>query len=111
MIRSHTGSYVIGQRDVQLLKYKDFLDDEFTIIDVLEGGGKEKGCAIFVCETKDKQAFNVRPRGTAEARKEMFADRKDYIGKPLTVQFQNLSDDGVPRFPTGIAVREKDIQG
>jgi ATP-dependent DNA ligase len=111
MVRSHTGAYVIGQRNVQLLKYKDFLDDEFIVTDVLEGGGKEKGCAIFVCETKDKQQFNVRPRGTAEARKKMFADRKTFIGQPLIVQYQNLSDEGIPRFPTGIAIRDKDIQG
>jgi DNA ligase-1 len=114
MIRSHIGGYIIGQRNIQLLKHKDFLDDEFTVIDVIEGGGKEKGCAIFVCETKDKLPFvpfNVRPQGSAEDRKNMFANRKSYIGQPLTVKFQNLSDDGVPRFPTGIAIRDKDLQG
>lgn len=111
MIRSHKGGYIIGQRNVQLLKHKDFMDDEFVVIDVLEGGGKEKGCAIFVCETPAKTPFNVRPQGSAESRKKIFADRKNYIGQPLTVRFQNLSDDGVPRFPTGIAIRDKDLQG
>jgi hypothetical protein len=32
--------------------------------------------------------------------------RGDYIGKDLTVQFFELTDDGVPRFPVGIAVRD-----
>jgi hypothetical protein len=105
MIRSHTGGYVVGQRSVQLLKLKDFMDAEYKITDVLEGGGKEVGCAIFVCET-DGKPFNVRPKGTSEDRKEMFSNRKELIGKILTVAFQNLSEDGIPRFPVGIAVRD-----
>lgn len=111
MIRSHAGGYAVGQRNVQLLKLKDFLDDEFTIVGVEQGGGKELGCAIFVCETKDKKQFNVRPTGNTENRKEMWSQKESYIGEPLTVRFQNLSEDGIPRFPTGIAIRDKDLQG
>ena len=31
---------------------------------------------------------------------------KKYIGKKLTVRFQELTDDKVPRFPVGITFRD-----
>ena len=31
---------------------------------------------------------------------------KEFIGKMLTVRFQELTDDGLPRFPVGIEFRD-----
>jgi Flp pilus assembly protein CpaB len=49
-------------------------------------------------------------RDTREARAEIFKDvtkhPAKYIGKELTVRFQELSDDGIPRFPVGISFRD-----
>mgnify|MGYP002141761368 CR=1 FL=1 len=106
MVRAGDKGYVLDHRDNQLLKYKYFVDDEFTIVGVVEGGGKEEGCAIFVCETPDKKTFNVRPKGSKEYRQELWAEREALVGQPLTVRYQNLSDDGIPRFPVGLAVRD-----
>ena len=36
----------------------------------------------------------------------MFANGDAYIGKMLTVKFQELSNDKVPRFPVGLHIRE-----
>ena len=30
----------------------------------------------------------------------------EYVGKKLTVRYQELTDDGIPRFPVGIAIRD-----
>ena len=59
---------------------------------------------IWICK-KDKE-FRVRPRGTIEQRKEWFKNGKKYIGKMLTVIYQELSEQNVPRFPVGKAIRE-----
>ena len=39
-------------------------------------------------------------------RKALFKYGRDYIGEMLTVRYQELTDDGVPRFPVGIAIRD-----
>ena len=106
MVRNLKGSYRIGKRSADLQKVKTFLDGEYEIIGFAEGTGNETGCVIWECQTPDGQAFRVRPRGTQEARKELFANGSDYIGQQLTVRYQELTDEGVPRFPVGIAIRD-----
>ena len=71
-----------------------------------EGEGSEKGLVIWICKTKDGKPFNVRPRGTHEERAELFKKAKNYVGQKLTVRYQELSDDGIPRFPVGITFRD-----
>ena len=53
------------------------------------------GTVIWECETPKGQTFRVRPRGTHEYRTELFQNGNDYIGKQLTVRYQELTDDGV----------------
>jgi len=106
MVRNLTGAYRIGKRSADLQKVKTFLDGEYTISGFVEGTGNEAGCVIWECETPDGQTFRVRPRGTQEARREHFENGSEYVGQQLTVRYQELTDDGVPRFPVGIAVRD-----
>lgn len=105
MLRNKTGLYK-QTRSADLQKYKEFFDDEYEITGYTEGEGQEEGCVIWVCQTKDGQEFNCRPRGTREDRQALFQNGDDYIGKMLTVRFQELTDDGKPRFPVGIAIRD-----
>jgi len=103
MVRNLMSPYRLGRRTNDLLKYKEFEDDEFKVIDVVEGMGTERGAAVFVCVTKDGQKFSVRPRGSIEKRKMQFKNKSKYIGKMLTVRYQPLSkEDVLPRFPVGI---------
>lgn len=107
MLRNKLGKYAIGHRSVHLQKYKAFLDAEYTVVDFKEGDGSEKGCVIWICETdSDKTRFAVRPRGTHEERQTEFANAAARVGLRLTVRYQELTDDGLPRFPVGIAFRE-----
>lgn len=104
MYRSKSGLYKPNVRSADLLKYKIAEDAEFTIINVLEGKGKELGCAIFECQSGDK-TFTVRPTGTEEYRKQLWTDKDNLVGLPLTVKFYGLTDENLPRFPVGICVR------
>ena len=74
-------------------------------MDVKEGTGREKGTAIWICKTGE-QHFSVKPEGTLEKRREYLVEKEKYIGKQLTVRFQNLTAIGVPRFPVGVVVRD-----
>jgi len=101
MIRDSVSTYEIGKRSNYLLKFKKFQTEEYEILDVKEGTGREKGAAIWVCD-----GFCAKPEGTLEYRKQLFLDGQKYMGKMLTVRFQNLTALGVPRFPVGVAIRD-----
>jgi hypothetical protein len=105
MLRNGAGVYRANYRSNDLQKYKEFMEDEYRIIDFKEGEGRDAGAVIWVCETADGKEFTVRPRGTMEQRREWFNDGAKYIGKNLTVVYQELTEDGKPRFPVGKAVR------
>ncbi len=104
IIRNYKGVYE-HTRSKNLQKYKNFDDDEFKIVGFTEGTGIEKGLVIWECETKQGKKFHVRPQGTHPERKKLFKNGKQYIGKMLTVKFFGYTDDGLPRFPIGIALR------
>jgi len=105
MLRNGAGVYRANYRSNDLQKYKEFMEDEYRIIDFKEGDGRDAGAVIWVCETADGKEFTVRPRGTMEQRRVWFNDGESYIGKNLTVVYQELTEDGKPRFPVGKAVR------
>jgi len=108
IIRNEQGLYKRGFRSADLQKYKKFQDEEFIIIGCKAGTGVEEGCVIWECENTQLEApdFWVRPRGDHESRRAMFEHSEEYIGKLLTVRFQELTDEGVPRFPVGVTIRD-----
>ena len=105
MIRNPSGGYKLDARSNDLQKVKYFVTEEFTICGFIEADGRDKGTVIWECEN-EKGKFKVRPRGSLELRKEWFTNGKKYIGKQLTVQYQNMTEHGFPRFPVGIAIRD-----
>lgn len=106
MYRSVEGVYKVNIRSSNLLKYKEFSDDEFKIVDVEDGDGREEGCAIFTCITEEGLPFNVRPKLSLEERKVIFSNKERYIGLIYTVRYQDRTKDNIPRFPVGISIRD-----
>jgi DNA ligase-1 len=106
MLRNFIGLYAVNSRSKDLQKYKMFLDDEFKIVDYTCGSGKEEGCVIWICKTESGKQFNARPEGNYSQRKELYKNARKFIGKMLTVRYQNLTQDGIPRFPVGITIRD-----
>ena len=100
ILRNKTGDYQEGYRSKNLQKYKEFMDDEFEIVGFMDGTGIESGLVIWSCKTKEGNVFQVRPKGTHDERRVLFSNGKDYIGKKLTVVYQELTNDKIPRFPT-----------
>jgi len=105
MIRDSQGKYTLNQRSNHLLKLKAFQTEEYTIIGASEGKGSDAGTVIWVC-AGPKGSFSVRPKGTRDERTLWFQNYEKYLGKKLTVQFQNLTDGGIPRFPVGLTIRD-----
>jgi ATP-dependent DNA ligase len=105
ILRNKYGLYKQKVRSHDLQKYKEFIEDEYTIVDYKEGEGRDKGTVIWICETQNGNKFSVRPKGTIENRKDFFNNGQKYIGKKLTVIFQELSELKIPRFPVGKDIR------
>lgn len=108
MLRVGDCSYEVGRRSSNLLKVKSFIDMEFEIVGAEENKGKQKGQCSFVCKTEAGKEFTCKPKGTAAMRREYWENIGSYLGRPLTVRFfeWTTSDDPVPRFPVGVAIRE-----
>jgi DNA ligase-1 len=112
IIRNWDALYKFDFRSMDLLKKKDFIDAEFKIVGyeaevIAEVGEPDRNAIIFVCELPDgSDTFTVRPKGSQEIRIEWYEEAESFIGKDLTVRYQELSEDNVPIFPVGIAVRD-----
>lgn len=96
-----------NKRSRFLLKYKEFCDEEFEILDVIEGkGGREGKMGRILFKMKDGKTFEANARGNDEFYTQLLLDKDKICGKMATVRYQNLTPDGIPRFPVCICVRD-----
>lgn len=107
MLRNADGKYKINGRSEDLQKYKKFIDEEFKIVDIVEGKGKFEGLGLYVCEHNNR-TFRVTPKTTESEKRKILENAENFIGKMLTVRFfeWTSSEEPMPRFPVGIGVRD-----
>ena len=101
MLRQPGSKYVAG-RSTTLLKVKTFHDAEAVVVGHQAGAGRHQGRL---------GALLVRlPDGTDFAIGTGFSDRErenpPAVGATVTFRYQELSDAGVPRFPSWVGVRQ-----
>jgi ATP-dependent DNA ligase len=105
MLRNRNTPYE-NKRSYNLQKVKLMQDAEFEVVGVLEGKGRMAGCAIFECRVSGDKTFTVKCEGALDDLADMFSRKDEYVGRQLTVRYQNLSNEGIPRFPVGVRFRE-----
>jgi len=106
MVRNLDSVYRLAGRSSDLMKVKSFQDEEFRIVGYDEGVGQDAGTPIWRCEiSPGGPQFSARPMGTLENRRLMWQNRDSLVGEMLTVKFFEYTNDGIPRFPTGVAIR------
>ena len=89
-----------NKRSKSLLKHKSFIDEEFEILDIVEGEGNRSGTAGYmVFNTGEGKRFKSNVKGTWEETAEMLKNKNELIGKQATIKYFNLTPDGIPRFP------------
>jgi hypothetical protein len=106
IIRAYDAKYEPDKRSYFIRKHKYFSDKEYKIIGVEKDAGVGDQYFTWVCENAKGKKFNVTPKGTQEWKKQVYANPDIYFGKMLTVRYQELTSDGIPRFPRGIGIRE-----
>jgi DNA ligase-1 len=100
MLRQPASRYEAG-RSHTLLKVKTFHDAEAQVVAHQPGAGRHKGrLGALLCALPDGTEFCV---GTG------FSDRQREspppVGSTITFRYQELTDRGVPRFPSFVRVR------
>lgn len=101
MLRKPGSKYEAG-RSHTLLKVKSFYDDEATVIGMKDGKGKHKGrMGALVCRMSTGTEFDVGSGFTDKQR-----ENPPGIGTKITYRYQELTRDGVPRFPTFVSARD-----
>lgn len=101
IIRNGDSMYRLNYRSFDLLKYKDFLDAEYEIVEVVAG---KDDCAIFVCKTTEGRHFRVSPSFPKTRKQQILIYKSNYIGKQLVVKYEKLSAEGVPLKPIGVTI-------
>lgn len=100
MMRRPGSRYEVG-RSHSLLKVKSFHDAEARVIGHQPGTGKHKGrLGALLVEMPNGIQFNV---GTGLSDRER--ENPPPVGAIITYRYQELSDGGVPRFPSYVGVR------
>ena len=100
MLRAPASLYEPG-RSRTLLKVKTFHDAEARVVGHAAGAGKHsKRLGALIVELANGTRFNVGT-GLSDAERET----PPAIGAVITFRYQELSDDGVPRFPSYVGER------
>jgi DNA ligase-1 len=108
MIRNLHSLYQKNKRSYDLLKKKDFLDNEFEVIGYKAGKGKFENVPTFLLRC-DGGEFEAVPKGDQSLREDYLRDAESYIGTLATVRFFEYTADGIPRFPVLVAFRPDGI--
>lgn len=104
MIRTLGKNYE-NKRTKQLLKRKEFKDEEFEILFVEEGLGNWAGYAKTITVKHNDgsgRVFGSGVAGTQEFTKALLAERDTLVGTTVTIKYQNLTPEGIPRFPVAV---------
>ena len=106
ILRWGKAGYEDGKRSKYLVKVKHWEDAEFCVIDIIES---KDGWAILICAIEGGATFRVSAPGTVAEKTEILCNYEYYIGKMVTVEYANLTKDGIPFHPIAKSFRD-DIQ-
>ncbi|KNC98217.1 uncharacterized protein SPPG_06617 [Spizellomyces punctatus DAOM BR117] len=95
------GSLYEGKRSATLLKVKTFFDAEAKVLGYEPGKGKHKGSTgALKCIMESGKLFKIGTGLSDQERR-----NPPPVGAIVTYRFQELTPDGVPRFPSYVGVR------
>ena len=89
-----------NRRTKNLLKRKDFIDEEFEVVAIEEGQGNWAGVAKRVtCRLPDGRTFGAGIKGSRDRGIELLNETHHIV----TIKYFQLTPDGIPRF--GVATK------
>jgi len=98
-------SFYKHSRTSDWLKFKPVKEDDFVILEVLEGEGRFKGILGSIVVDVDGVKVNCGSGFDDNQRKEFWDDRAELIGKIAEIRYDNKTPDGSLRFPIFKTIR------
>jgi len=100
-----------NKRSRNILKRKEFVTDEYPIVEVCEGlGNKSDMAGYMVLKLNKGKTFKSNIKGSHILMKKIWKNKANYVGKSATCKFFQLTPDGVPRFPYVIDVAREEFE-
>lgn len=94
MVREAGSVYKVDGRSDGLLKRKEFSDEEFEIVDIIEGTGNWAGAAKKVeIRLPDGRTQGAGLDGSYERNADVLANKEEYIGGQATTRFFRYTKD------------------
>jgi len=97
IIRWGNEGYKMNGRSSNLLKYKDFQDSDYLIVDVIPADARPEW-GMIVCKCGE-QTFPATPKMSHEEKKQILLNKSEYIGKTAVIKHFGFTESGLPRFP------------
>lgn len=96
------------KRSSSLLKMKDFVDGEFTVVRLEEGRGKLQGhVGAFVCVTAEGVEFGAKGAMPNAVLRQAWLEPEKWVGKTMTVKYFGKTAEGSLRFPSALRLRDE----
>ena len=116
MVKMGDQTYAISKlREIRtnaILKRKKKFTDEYEFVKAIAAeNGKAKDTFIGIFKTKDSKQFRATPKGMtmSEMRSFLILVNKDidkYSGKMATIEYEDISKDGIPLRPKFVTFRD-----
>lgn len=108
ILRWGEDGYAVNKRSSNLLKYKDFIDQTYRVVDV-EPSDKNPEQGVVICESWSENGlrdiFGCGMKFSHKERQEILENKSKYIGQTAEIRFFEFTDDGLPRFPVCVGFR------
>lgn len=113
IVRNLDAKYAINRRVDDVQKLKDFITEEFEIVDLVPaGGGSSADVGKFICRANNGELFESTATGTEDERRELLINKDKYIGMYAVVKYRELSGlNSVPFHSNVLEIRETKDQG
>lgn len=103
------GAYEFGKRSTNTCKSKPRLDSEALVTGVEICKNGEGKLLLKACDALNNVTFKAMMKGTHTTR--MYSVQKQFIGKWVTFEYEELSGAGKPTKPTVVETRLCDVTG
>lgn len=111
ILRNPCGDYEVGKRSYNLLKLKLWKDMEVKVVGFERGAGRNYSrLGALVCELPHTQGLQVRVgTGLSDVDREtIWNNSEEYLERVCTIKYQELTNAGIPRFPSFLTWREEE---
>ena len=108
ILRNPNSEYQFGKRNQAMFKFKKIDDGVFEIVNVVQEH-KRSDLPLFICRNDiNNQLFEVSINKPHDVQREMLANKDEYIGKYMVVEFRARSGvNQVPFHARGIDIKSK----